>query len=245
MNTEQQAETPLKPLPIRSFLIVLVIILSVVSILAAIAGENSKLKTQAARFVMCGISGDYEQAESLLTESARNNIPREKLYSKLAALKLYLIDQYGVGLEEEYKVRAESDRWIPWIGDKRKLINIGLYKSGSGTKGMIKEYLSPPPFEGEQLKNLLTLEREKGRWKIAQLNFDETDLLAEISHVQGKHHITLTEDGFILQGISFSRKYKLDEKELMEMRKALYAAIRELERGNKPKPDDGLMNMFK
>ncbi len=235
-------------LPIRQVLTVFLLLLTMVSLVAAIAGENQKIKISARKLIERVAERNYQEAYDLLGKNAKKRINNKEFKAKMAVLRTYLRLKYGPLFNEEYSFHYETSLWIPWIGDDTRTVSAGLYRRGEGMIAEITDFVKTPPLDGPMLRDLVVVTRERGRWKIQDVRFNPekfADVLKKASQ-SDTALFTPTSNGFIFEGFVYDRRAITPEQRSF-MLDALKQAIQEIETdaGKKKSSGDGLLKMIK
>jgi hypothetical protein len=226
-------------LPVRPALTIFLVILSVVAFVASIAGENQKIKITARKLLDSVADRNYDEAYDFLSDDAKKRISPSEFRGKLSILRTYLRFQYGPSYKEDYGFYFEAPVWIPWRGDDVKVVSAGLYRKGKTSKDQVIEMLKTPPLEGPVLPNLLTFQRERGIWKVTDLQFRKEDYadVFKKANQPGMTYFTPTDSGFVFEGFVYDRNTVTLEQRAWLL-DALKQATQELERDAGKKKTD-------
>jgi len=218
-------------LPVRPMLTVFFLILSVIAFVAAIAGENQKIKITARKMLDNVADRNYDEAYDFLDDGAKKSVSSTDFRAEFSVLRQYLRLQYGPSYKEDYAFYFEAPVWIPWMGDNVRTVSAGLYRKGKSSAAQVIELVKRPPLEGPMLPNLLTFRREGGAWKVIGFHFRKEDYADVFARAQ-KVRMSIfnpTETGFNFEGFTYDRNSTTPEQRAW-MLDALNQATHELEK---------------
>lgn len=243
----KKKETKLEThLPVKKVLAVFLSILAIVAVIAAIVGENQKIRISGRKLMDRVANRDFDEAYKLLGDNAKSRIKDDDFRVNLAALRNYLRVKYGPDYKEKYKYYFDAPFWIPWRGDDIRKVSFGVYRKKGTIKSEIIGFITKPEIEAPIIDNMLTVGREDGVWKIIELNFDPQKYpLNENGNTPAMPSIfSPTENGFVLKGIEYDRPTTSPEQRAWLL-DALKQAVHELETDSGKKNQEEELNPLK
>ena len=96
-------------------------------------------------------------------------------------LELVLLEKFNLTNASSYKVKTEKNGfWIPFIGEPNIKVDITL---NSTENGILSTVINNSK-NNEPIKNLFTLSRINGSWRISSINLKKSSLIADFNRIK-------------------------------------------------------------
>jgi hypothetical protein len=181
-----------------SLAIIAVFVIGVLTYVS-ILGENDKIDRIIGEYFTNVKSGNYLEACDSFSVGMRSKqgADDDRWVTFNFILELALLTHYNLIDQYDYAVELKRNRvWIPFVGDNAVRVSIALKKKEQhGVSGTIAGALQNSP-----LRDLITVVRERGSWKIRQFNITDSAIAEEYNEICGRvdlnRYIRRTADGF-------------------------------------------------
>jgi hypothetical protein len=169
----------------------------------SLLGENNKAVSQANYFLTDIKNKQYTKAIEYYTVETRKELfkSNEDAINFHFLFELALLNHFNLLKSENYSFKLyRKNLWIPFTTNETININVIYSDIDNNHKTIF------PSSKANQVKDLITMQRVNGLWKISKINIDHESISGIFSKLQSvtelDKYATVIKDGFLIKGIS-------------------------------------------
>lgn len=211
------------------FIIAAVIVIGIICLAISLTsvslyGENRKIDDVVNTFFD---KIKNKQYQDVCLDFSKNNqktffSPSEQCSDSVFLFELSLLKHYNLLNSDSYKIEVKRPRfWTPFYQDNSMRVSIALEGENKGSIDkvissknlfdLVKRYFAAEPKSDFRFaKDLITVERKNGMWRIADINIDNNVIGPEYTELKGQlclgRYVRETSDGFIVERVEVNTK---------------------------------------
>ncbi|WP_136805732.1 hypothetical protein [Desulfosediminicola flagellatus] len=145
----------------------------------SVLGENDKSKSVVDNLITNIKENNYALAErTYATDSSRKFTTLDESMKFHFILELSLLQHFGLTDSNDYQVKITRDNmWLPFLGSDRIDLSVALVSNDANFP--LPTFKSPEP-----LAAFVSVKRENGMWKIADLNIENSEIKDVFNTIQ-------------------------------------------------------------
>lgn len=181
----------------------------------SLLGENNKAVSTANYFLTDIKNKKYTKAIEYYTVETRKELfkSNKDAINFHFLIELALLNHFNLLKSENYSIKVyRNNLWIPFTTNETININVIYSDIDDNHKTIFRSN------KANQVKDLITMQRVNGLWKISKINTGHESISGIFSKLKSETELdkyaTITKDGFVIKGISV----KTDEMSDLEKR---------------------------
>jgi len=185
---------------------------------ASLLGENNEAVSTASNFLTDIKNKKYTQAIEYYTVETRKELfkSNEDAINFHFLIELALLNHFNLLKSKNYSFKMyRNNLWIPFTKNETIHLHVIYYSTDNNQKTIFQSN------KADQVKNIITMQRVNGSWRISKINLDHESISGIFSKLQSESvldkYATVTKDGFLIKGISVNTDEMSDlEKRIMK-----------------------------
>ena len=185
---------------------------------ASLLGENNEAVSTASNFLTDIKNKKYTHAIEYYTVETRKELfkSNEDAINFHFLIELALLNNFNLLKSKNYSFKMyRNNLWIPFTKNETIHLHVIYYSTDNNQKTIFQSN------KADQVKNIITMQRVNGSWRISKINLDHESISGIFSKLQSESvldkYATVTKDGFLIKGISVNTDEMSDlEKRIMK-----------------------------
>jgi len=185
---------------------------------ASLLGENNEAVSTASNFLTDIKNKKYTHAIEYYTVETRKELfkSNEDAINFHFLIELALLNHFNLLKSKNYSFKMyRNNLWIPFTKNETIHLHVIYYSTDNNQKTIFQSN------KADQVKNIITMQRVNGSWRISKINLDHESISGIFSKLQSESvldkYATVTKDGFLIKGISVNTDEMSDlEKRIMK-----------------------------
>jgi hypothetical protein len=185
---------------------------------ASLLGENNEAVSTASNFLTDIKNKKYTKAIEYYTVETRKELfkSNEDAINFHFLIELALLNHFNLLKSKNYSFKMyRNNLWIPFTKNETIHLHVIYYSTDNNQKTIFQSN------KADQVKNIITMQRVNGSWRISKINLDHESISGIFSKLQSESvldkYATVTKDGFLIKGISVNTDEMSDlEKRIMK-----------------------------